>query len=181
MPAKCGSSPRAKVGIDLSVSDSRAGQAHVERPFLLAPPAVLRQPALGLDRLPAAGLAGVEVGVMAAGALGRWRQAGDSGRRLSRGDAGIMAWASSCGFSLLRIERVVSSASAAAVALLGEAACGAAVPVERQVVGDGRRAGRIVGPDAVEDDEPGAELEGLGDVVGDHEDGHAGVAPERRW
>ena len=43
-----------------------AGQAHVERPLLLAPPAVLGQPPFGLDGLPAARLAGVEIGMMGA-------------------------------------------------------------------------------------------------------------------
>ena len=38
---------------------------------------------------------------------------------------------------------------------------------------------RIV-PHLVEDEQPRAEPEGLGDVVGDHEDGHAGLAPERQ-
>ena len=42
MPAKCGSSPRAKVGIDLVGEAVGAGQAHVERPLLLLAPALAR-------------------------------------------------------------------------------------------------------------------------------------------
>ena len=51
MPAKCGSSPRAKVGIDLVGQAFGAGQPHVERPFLLLAPAVARQLALGFEPL----------------------------------------------------------------------------------------------------------------------------------
>ena len=82
MPAKCGSSPRAKVGIDLVGEAVRAGQAHVERPLLLAPPAVLGQPALRFERLPAARLAGVEIRMVARVQAGREaaRRSGDRAR-----------------------------------------------------------------------------------------------------
>ena len=43
IPAKCGSSPRAKVGIVAVGEASAPGQAHVERPLLLS----LRQAVAG--------------------------------------------------------------------------------------------------------------------------------------
>ena len=55
--------------------------------------------------------------------------------------------------------------------------------LEAQVIGDGRAIGggvlRVVAH-LVEHDETGAEAEGFGDVMGDHEDGHAGLAPDRQ-
>ena len=48
-----------------------AGQAHVERPFLLLAPAVLGELAFGVGRLPALRRQPVEVGMMAADALRR--------------------------------------------------------------------------------------------------------------
>ena len=93
----------------------RPGQAHVERPLLLAPPAVHRKPAFGLDRLPAAGFAGVEVGMMVSGALRRGDEAGIAPAPLA-GDVVGHGLGASAVVSLLRMERVVSSACAAAVA-----------------------------------------------------------------
>ncbi len=170
MPAKCGSSPRAKVGIDLVGQAIRAGQAHVERPLLLAPPAILGQPALGLDRLPAARLAGVEIGMVGAphrpGAKGKaWRCAAP-GRWVYRTWAALHLWLMVC---LASESRAVLAASSAAPLFSGK------------IIGDRRAIGgrvlRIV-PHLVEDEQARAELERLGDVVRDHEDGHAGFAPD---
>ena len=76
MPAKCGSSPRAKVGIDLVGEAVGAGQTHVERPLLLACASPLP------DSLPSASSAfqpcarkPVEIGVMAARARRRPEEA----------------------------------------------------------------------------------------------------------
>ena len=90
-----------------------------------------------------------------------------------------MAWVPPLGFVAEDRQRLVERLRRGG-RLLGDAARGAAVPIERQVVGDGGEQVGSLGRTLVENDQPSAELEGLGDVVGDHEHRHAGVAPERR-
>ena len=156
----------------------RAGQAHVERPLLLLAPAVLRQLPLGLDRLPALRVAGVEIGMVRR--CGGWR-------RVEAG-AAVAAFAGClwpCEVSLRRRRRIGGFRPGRPDQrghfghVLGRSPV---LAVERQIVGDRRAVGgrelRIV-THLVEDEHAGAELEGLGDVVGDHEHGHAVLAPER--
>ena len=59
----------ARKGGDGAIGQAlRPRQPHVERPFLFAPPAICRQPPLGIQRLPALHLAGVEVWMVEAAA-----------------------------------------------------------------------------------------------------------------
>src|SRR5712675_314927 len=68
IPAKCGSSPRK--GRNVAIGQAvRAGQPHIQRPLPLLAPAIARQSAFGVERLPALRGHLVEVGVMPARSL----------------------------------------------------------------------------------------------------------------
>ena len=64
MPAKCGSSPRAKVGIDLSVRLSEPGRPMSRAHCCSLRQPLLRQLALGVERLPALASRLVEIGMV---------------------------------------------------------------------------------------------------------------------
>ena len=66
MPAKCGSSPREKVGIVRSVREFGARQAHVERPLPAPLPAAGWQLGLGVERPPSLAGHAIEIGMMVA-------------------------------------------------------------------------------------------------------------------
>ena len=182
MPAKCGSSPRAKVGIDRSVRLSAPGS-----PMSRAQRCSRRQPSSG--RRPSASSAFQpcvsafeKSGWWRPPALARGRQAGAPGR--ARVDGSVHA-TSPCPWA----SRGAADRRPGGVRrtrpddLGGRGRALGAVRIEADVVGDRRPVGggelRIV-PHLVEDEHPRAEREGLADVVGDHQRRSCGAPPRSR-
>src|SRR5712672_4807789 len=172
MPAKCGSSPREKVGIDLSTMLSAPGS-----PMSSAHCCSLRQPDSG--SLPSASRA-FQPWVASLSKSGWCRRVSGGAaakpalRERRIGPSSIM----------LRLLLVRFHSYAAGFDRLAKSEHrNRRVAREIEVVGDDRaepaRRLRIV-PRAIQRDHPRAEPEGFLDVVRDHDHGHAVLPPQRR-